>query len=268
MLDYGKRNLLGILVDTVDYDAAVARIISEARAGHRWTVTALAVHGVMTGFLDEEHRYRLNHLDMIVPDGQPVRWGLNLLHGVGLRERVYGPTLMLRVCETASREEIPVYLYGSREAVLDRLVARLRQMFPLLAIAGAEPSRFRRLTPDEKMETVNRIREAGSGITFVGLGCPRQEVWAYEFGDQLSMPVIAVGAAFDFHAGSLPQAPRGLRRAGLEWAFRLVQEPRRLWRRYLLLNPLYLAMLALQLSGRKVFDPDTRKAPKEELLIG
>lgn len=268
MPDAGKRSVLGVLVDAVDRDGAVDRVVAAARERRPLSVSALAVHGVMTGVLDPIHRYRLNHLDLVVPDGQPVRWALNLLHAARLPERVYGPTLMLTVCERAAAERLPIYLYGSRQTVLDALARRLAQRFPGLTIAGMRPSRFRPLTPGEKQEVVDEIHRSGAAITFVGLGCPRQEVWAYEFRDALGMPVLAVGAAFDFHAGLLPQAPPRLQRLGLEWAFRLVQEPRRLWRRYLLLNPAYVALLALQASHLRRFDPERAMHPTGELRYG
>jgi N-acetylglucosaminyldiphosphoundecaprenol N-acetyl-beta-D-mannosaminyltransferase len=263
-----KLNVLGVQIDATDYHDAVGQIVSAARARTGMTVSALAVHGVMTGALDPVHRYRLNHLDLVVPDGQPVRWAMNLLHGAGLPERVYGPTLMLRLCERAAAEELPVYLYGSRVEVLDRLRARLTARIPGLLVAGAEPSRFRRLAPVERQEVVARIRRSGAAMTFVGLGCPRQEVWAYEHREALGMPIVAVGAAFDFHAGILPQAPPVLQAHGLEWLFRLVQEPRRLWRRYLYLNPLYLSLVALQGLRLRRFDPLDLRRPDADVCVG
>ncbi len=264
----GARNVLGVLVDPVDYGAAVARVVAAAAAGEPLAVTALAVHGVMTGVLDDEHRFRLNRMDLVVPDGQPVRWALNLLHRAGLAERVYGPTLMLAVCEAAAARGLPVYFYGSRPAVLGALVERLRARFPGLAVAGAEPSAFRTLGEGERDAVVARVRASGARLVFVGLGCPRQEVWAYEYRERLGMPLLAVGAAFDFHAGLLPQAPARLQRAGLEWAFRLWQEPRRLWRRYAYLNPLYLGHLALQASGARRYDPSTARPPRAQAHFG
>lgn len=269
MIDRGKKNLLGVLVDVIDYEGALARIVEAAEAGRRCTCAALAVHGVMTGVLDPEQRYRLNHLDLVVPDGQPVRWGLNLLYKLGLPDRVYGPALTLAVCEAASVRGLPIYLYGSQPEVIGRMASNLQSRFPNLSIAGIEPSKFRRLKPDEKTQIVERIRSSGAAITIVGLGCPRQEVWVFEFGDDLRMPSLAVGAAFDFHAGTTPQAPDSLQKLGFEWLYRLIQEPGRLWKRYLLLNPLYLTLLFLQLSHLKRFDPDHPVvAPKEDLLYG
>lgn len=268
MIDRGKGNVLGVLVDAVDYNAAVERIIMAAKARQPYAVSALAVHGVMTGVKSDEHRYRLNHFDLIVPDGQPVRWALNILHGAKLPDRVYGPTLTLKLCERAAAEGLPVYFYGSKPEVLDALTANLTARFPGLQIAGAHPSRFRKTTAAEKQVIATDIRESGAALVFVGLGCPRQEVWAYEYRELLSVPAVAVGAAFDFHAGLLPQAPPWMQRAGLEWLFRLIQEPGRLWRRYLLLNPAYVTLFLLQLTGLRRFDPVDTTPPTQEILYG
>ena len=234
------------MVDAIDYDGAVERVVRAAKARTRLTVSALAVHGVMTGVHDVRHRARLNRLDVVTPDGQPVRWALALLHGVRLRDRVYGPTLTLHVLERMADEGLPVFFYGSRPEVLERLEARTRVRFPGLRIAGTEPSRFRTVEPEEKSAIARRIRESGARAVFVGLGCPRQEVFAYEFGDDLSLPVLAVGAAFDYHAGLLSEPPMWMQRTGLQWAYRLAQEPRRLARRYAVTNTQFLTLLVLQ----------------------
>lgn len=267
MIDLGRHPVLGVGIDAVDYDAAVARILAAAHASQPLGVSALAVHGVMTGALDPEHRARLNALELVVPDGQPVRWALRWLHGVPLAERVRGPTLMLRVCEACAREGIPVLLYGSRASTLERLAANLKRRFPGLEIAGMMPSAFRQLSEDEQLAIAGAIRASGARLTFVGLGCPRQEVWAYENRNLISMPALAVGAAFDFHAGTLAEAPGWMQRGGLEWLYRLVREPRRLWRRYLLLNPLYLLMAAAQRLG--IHRPDRgSQTPPRPIRIG
>lgn len=268
MIDRGKRSVLGVSVDVIDYAAATSRIVAAAEAGRSMAVSALAVHGVMTGVLDRTHRHRLNRLDIVAPDGQPVRWALNLVHGASLSERVYGPTLMLEVCERAAERGLSVFLFGSRPDVLEALSRNLRARFPTLRIAGTRPSRFRRTSVDEKAAIVEEIHASGADLVFVGLGCPRQEVWAYEYRDALSMPALAVGAAFDFHAGVLPQAPPLMQRWGLEWFYRLVHEPSRLWRRYVLLNPMYLGLLLLQLTGIVRFDPGNTEPPDEEMRYG
>ena len=268
MIDGGKKNIAGVLVNAIDYEAAVAKIIEAAKAKQPMAVSALAVHGVMTGVQDPTHRYRLNHFDLICPDGQPVRWAMNLMYKTQLKDRVYGPTLTLLVCERAAAEGLPIYLYGSKPEVLEALSGKLRDRYPNLIIAGSQPSKFRKVSPEEKLEIAKEIRDSGAAITLVGLGCPRQEVWAYEYRDELPMPLLAVGAAFDFHAGLLPQAPKKLQDLGLEWFYRLVQEPKRLWKRYLFLNPYYVGLISLQMLKLRKFDPKKVPPPQQEILYG
>ncbi|WP_305788531.1 WecB/TagA/CpsF family glycosyltransferase [Symbioplanes lichenis] len=249
MIDQGKRNVLGVLVDAVDYEAATAKIIEAARLRRHYAVTALAVHGVMTGVQDKAHNARLNSFDLVTPDGQPVRGALNLLHHANLADRVYGPELTLRVLRQAAAEGLPVYLYGSTQPTLDALLPALERMFPALKIAGVEPSKFRKNHPGEDVEIADRIKASGARVVLVGLGCPRQEVWAYAMRPLLDMPLLAVGAAFDYHAGLLKNPPAWMQKYSLEWLWRLFLEPKRLWKRYILLNPNYLARLALQRTG-------------------
>ncbi|GAB3148277.1 WecB/TagA/CpsF family glycosyltransferase [Micromonospora sonneratiae] len=246
MISHGKRNVLGVLVDAVDYEAAAEQVVAAGRQHRPFALTALAVHGVMTGVLDREHNARLNSFDLVTPDGQPVRWALNLLHGVGLTDRVYGPTLTLRVLARFAEEGLPVYLYGSTDDTLSRLIPALERMFPALKIAGVESSKFRSVRPGEDAEIANRIRASGARLVLVGLGCPRQEIFTHAMRPLLDMPMMAVGAAFDYHAGLLRKPPPWMQRAGLEWLWRLGLEPKRLWHRYIVLNPAYLTRLTAQ----------------------
>ena len=229
MIDHGKKNLLGVGIDAVDYEASVARIVQAAQQKKPLGVSALAVHGVMTGVFDREHCYRLNQLELVVPDGQPVRWALNLLHRTGLPDRVYGPKLTLKVCEAAAKEGLGIFLFGSNQETLELLSQKLEECFPEIRIVGKCPSKFRTLDRSERDQLIEEIRASGADITLVGIGCPRQEVWAFEFREQLSMPVMAVGAAFAFHAGELAQAPTWMQDRGLEWLYRFTREPTRLW---------------------------------------
>jgi N-acetylglucosaminyldiphosphoundecaprenol N-acetyl-beta-D-mannosaminyltransferase len=267
VLDAGKKSVLGILINAVDYDAAVTRILAAARERRSMAVSALAVHGLMTGALDSEQKFRINHFDLLLPDGQPVRWVLNWLYRARLPDRVYGPNLTLKVCACAAAEKLPVYFYGSTHEILTSLRQFLRVRFPGILIAGMEPSKFRRLSEAEKNSLVERIRNSGASIVFVGLGCPRQEIFAYEFRNALPMPLLAVGAAFPFLAGFVPQAPAWMQNAGLEWMFRLISEPRRLWRRYAYLNPAYVLLVGLQALGVLHFSTDGQ-SPAHELLYG
>jgi N-acetylglucosaminyldiphosphoundecaprenol N-acetyl-beta-D-mannosaminyltransferase len=241
-----KRSVCGVMIDAVEMDQAVDFVLERARAGEPASVSALAVHGVMTGVQDAGQRARLNSMDLVVPDGQPVRWALNLLYGCDLRERVFGPTLMLELCDAAAREDLGVYLYGSEPETLAALEVEMTRRFPRLRIVGSTPSRFGTLDEGAKRKVAADIRASGAALCFVGLGCPRQETFSWAMRDLVGIPLLAVGAAFDFNAGLSSQAPAWMQRHGLQWLHRLAGDPRRLWRRYLLLNPAYLAMLAAQ----------------------
>ncbi|GAA2651133.1 WecB/TagA/CpsF family glycosyltransferase [Paractinoplanes durhamensis] len=264
----GKRNVLGVLVDVTDYADAVSRIMQAARDRQGFAVTALAVHGVMTGVQDRAHNGRLNSFDLVTPDGQPVRMALNLLHSAGLTDRVYGPTLTLKVVEQAAAEGLPIYLYGSTEPTLAKLVPALEEMFPALKIAGVEASKFRKSGPGEAVEIAERIKASGARIVLVGLGCPRQEVFTYAMRPLLDMPLLAVGAAFDYHAGLLKNPPAWMQKYALEWLWRLGLEPKRLWKRYILLNPAYVSRLLAQKLGLwKATPPAPATEPVETFAV-
>jgi N-acetylglucosaminyldiphosphoundecaprenol N-acetyl-beta-D-mannosaminyltransferase len=267
VLHEGKKNVLGVLVDVTDYKSTTETIIRAAHAKRALAVTALAVHGVMTGVLEDEHRFRLNSFDLVVPDGQPVRWALNWIHKAGLEDRVYGPNLTLEVCKRAEKEGLSVFFFGGNEEILTALEKNILIRFPRLIVAGMISSKFRPLTNAEREDLLREIQESGASIVFVGLGCPRQEVCVYELRDSLSCPLLAVGAAFPFLAGTLEQAPLWMQKRGLEWLFRLSREPWRLWNRYLLLSPQYLALLLLQRLGLHRF-ADRGRRPVEHTLPG
>jgi N-acetylglucosaminyldiphosphoundecaprenol N-acetyl-beta-D-mannosaminyltransferase len=268
MIDHGKKNLLGVFVDAVDYEVVVSRAIDAAENRYPLSVSHLAVHGVMCGVLDLEHRYRFNHIDIVAPDGQPVRWALNLLYKTGLCDRVYAPSLMLQLCERAAKEKVPIFLYGNQTSVLADLERNLLERMPDLVIVGKLPSLFRTITQEEKQEVIQTILKSGAGIVFVGLGCPRQEVWVYEYRNQLPLPLIGVGAAFNFHSGHLPQAPNVLQNLGLEWLYRLAHEPKRLWKRYLVLNPLYITLFVLQFLKLRCLKTQASLRPSKDLNYG
>lgn len=268
MVDLGQRSVLGIDVNAIDYEAAVNRIIEAGKRRQSMAVTALAVHGVMTGVLDRAHNYRLNQFDIVCPDGQPVRWALRALHGCDLKDRVCGPELTLRLCQRAAEDGVGVFLFGSTDEMLSLFAERLCEKFEGLKIVGTRASRFRQLSAEERNELAHEINASGAGLCFVGLGCPRQEVFAFEMRDRVHLPLIAVGAAFAFHAGLLKQAPPWMQRSGLEWLYRLSREPKRLWRRYVYLNPAFLALLALQRLGLFNGRTDSGTKPDEEWSFG
>ena len=242
-----KAAVFGVGISVTDYAAARDAIISAARERRSFAMSALAVHGLIEAVRDPALRQLVNQIDLVTPDGQPVRWALNLLHGTALRDRVYGPDLTALVCEAAAEQRIPIYIYGSTPETCERFVAELRRRYPSIAIAGVQPDRFRDASTQEDEEDIERINRSGAGIVLVGRGCPLQERWVAAHRNKIDAALMAVGAAFNFFAGNLMQAPKWMQRAGLEWAFRLALEPKRLWRRYTVTNSLFLCLLARDL---------------------
>jgi N-acetylglucosaminyldiphosphoundecaprenol N-acetyl-beta-D-mannosaminyltransferase len=200
-----------------------------------------ATHTVMACQEDPELRTAVLGADFTVPDGQPLVWALQLL-GRPISERVYGPDLMDAACAHAARTGLRFYLYGGRDDdALAELSSRLRARHPGLQIVGGHAPPFRALTAAEEADVVADIERCRPDVVWVGLGVPKQEKWMARMRPRLTAPLlVGVGAAFDFHAGLVPQSPALLQRWGLEWLFRLVQEPRRLWRRYLRYNPRFV----------------------------
>jgi exopolysaccharide biosynthesis WecB/TagA/CpsF family protein len=242
----------GVMVSRTTYTDAVDTLMRGARSRTPLVAAATSVHGLTMAAIDPEFRQILNSFDLVTPDGQPVRWALNLLHSAGLSERVYGPTLMRRVCEAAASEDVSVYFYGSRPDVLTRLIERLSTRLPRLKIAGSSAPPFRPLTAAEDAAQIDQIIASNAQLVFVGLGCPRQERWAHEHRLALERPLVCVGAAFDFHAGTLRQAPAWMQARGLEWLFRLLMEPRRLWRRYAKHIPIFVVLVGRQYCAQRL----------------
>ena len=222
-------------------------------AGARGYVTAAAVNLIMAAREDPEARAAVLGATLAVPDGQPLVWALRAL-GHARATRVYGPDLMARFCERAARSGTPIYLYGGRTPeALELLERRLRERFPGLKIAGGFSPPFRALSSEEEESVIAAIDASGAAVVWVGTGQPKQEKWMLRMRPRLDAPLlVGVGAAFDFHAGLVSQAPRWMQRSGLEWAYRLSREPRRLWRRYARYNPLFVACFIGQyLAQRK-----------------
>lgn len=241
--------VLGAFIDALDLDEAQGRILAWASGRESRYVCICNAHSVVTASRWEAFRRVINAADMATPDGTPVAWMLRRL-GFASQRRVSGPELMWALCGQAARDGLPVYFFGSQSATLEALEQRLRQAFPDLSIAGKESPPFRPLAPEEDAAEVARMNESGAGIVFVGLGCPKQEEWMAAHRGRVNAVMIGVGAAFDFHAGVVARAPRWMREHGLEWLHRLISEPRRLWRRYLVTNTLFILGALRQLLGR------------------
>jgi N-acetylglucosaminyldiphosphoundecaprenol N-acetyl-beta-D-mannosaminyltransferase len=217
-------------------------------ADARGYVTAAAVNLVMSAKEQPQTLAAVLDATLAVPDGMPLVWALHAL-GHAQATRVYGPDLMARFCARAARNGTPIYLYGGRhdDAARELLARRLRERFAGLRIVGASSPPFRELTPEEDKHELELINASGAAVVWVGTGQPRQEQWMRRMRPRLEAPLlVGVGAAFDFHAGLIKQAPPWMQRNGLEWSYRLAREPRRLWRRYARYNPRFVAGFAGQ----------------------
>jgi N-acetylglucosaminyldiphosphoundecaprenol N-acetyl-beta-D-mannosaminyltransferase len=237
-----KLSLFGIIYTATDYSAATKLIIDNASKNRSFGVSALAVHGLITAYRAPALKLLVNKIDLVVPDGQPIRWALNSFYRAGLKDRVYGPTLTLKVLKAANFENLKVYLYGSTAETCKRFSRFININFPNVKIVGVHVDRFREASEQEDISDVAKINATGAHIVLVGRGCPRQEVWVAEHLGKVNAAMMAVGAAFDFHAGTVKQAPRWMQDSGLEWLFRLIQEPERLWKRYLLTNTIFILL--------------------------
>lgn len=245
-LDRRTGPVLGVQIDVLDWAAAITRLMEWGRTRESRYVAICNAHVVVTASRDDVYRQVIDNADMATPDGAPVAWMLRRIGFTG-QPRISGPDLMLALCQRCAAEGLPVYFYGSTEETLSALNKRLREAFPSLRVAGMESPPFRKLNADEDAAAVKRINASGAAIVFVGLGCPKQEHWMAEHRGKVSAVMIGVGAAFDFHAGMVKRAPKWMQDAGLEWLHRLASEPRRLWKRYLVTNTLFLIGAAKQL---------------------
>ncbi len=242
--------ILGTRVDPVSYDTAAELILDWAKRHESRFVCVANVHVIMEAHDSSEFQRMLNAADMVTPDGMPLVWTMRRL-GHPRQQRVYGPDLTLKLIRSAVKTNIPVGFYGSSPDVLERMTASFRALFPTLQINYSFSPPYRPATKEEDQAIIENINAADVRMLFVGLGCPKQERWIAEHRGKIRAVMLGVGAAFDFHAGTKQQAPLWMKRQGLEWLFRLIQEPARLWRRYLYHNPRFLILIAQQLLGKK-----------------
>jgi N-acetylglucosaminyldiphosphoundecaprenol N-acetyl-beta-D-mannosaminyltransferase len=235
-------------VDATSYEDASRRVLDQARNGVSAYVCVAAVHLVMEAYDDSDLRRIADGAFLVVPDGKPLVWALKSL-GVLSASQVRGTHLMSHVVQKAARDGVPVGLYGGTPESLESLARVLCERYPGLKVACEIAPPFRPLTPEEDEAVTREIVESGTRILFVGIGCPKQERWMDAHKDRISAVMLGVGAAFDFHTGRVRQAPGWLQGAGLEWLFRLVMEPRRLWKRYAKHNPRFVVLFLMQLLG-------------------
>ena len=241
------RSILGVPVAITDYDEAIEVMDGLVSSGERGYVCATPVHALIVAQDDEEMLGALHRSTLIVPDGMPLVWAARLL-GEDLRDRVYGPELMLRYSDLCAARGHRVWLYGGRDqSSLVQLTDSLRRRHPGIRIVGGFSPPFRALTSKEEDDLVHQINRARPDVLWVGIGVPKQEKWMARMRDRLEVPVMCgVGAAFDFHAGRVPMAPRWMQDHGLEWLYRAAQEPKRLLPRYLTTNPRFVVSFARQ----------------------
>lgn len=243
-------NVLGASIDAIGWSSALSTISSWAANRESRYVCICNAHSVVTTSRDASFGQAIEQADMATPDGAPVAWMIRKL-GFKDQQRINGPDLMWKYCEQAAQRSEAIYLYGGTPETLVILQQRLALAFPGLSVAGAYSPPFRALTAEEDAAAVDRINASGTGTVWVSLGCPKQELWMAAHRGRINAVMIGVGAAFDYHAGTIQRAPLWMQNASLEWLHRLASEPRRLWKRYLVTNTLFVLGAARQLvAGR------------------
>lgn len=258
---FGWTNVLGVRVSAVNLKSATGFIQTAIEDGRKEYVCVRDAHGIVRCQDDPELRSIHNRAFLVTPDGMPLVWALRKA-GHAESDRVYGPDLMLSVFDAGSAKGLRHFLYGATAETLEQLQGRLLTKFPQAQIVGSYAPPFRKLSTQEETDIADRLNRSGADIIWVGLSSPKQELWMAHMRDRLEASMlIGVGAAFDFHAGLKRQAPRFIQRSGFEWAFRLLCEPRRLWRRYALVVPTFISLSAFQRLG-------LRKFPIEDAISG
>jgi len=260
-----SRSVLGTRVDATSYEDASRRVVQRAHEARSAYVCVAATHLIMEAHDSTELRRGVNDAYLVTPDGRPLVWALSAL-GARDATQVRGTDLMAHVVERAAREDVPIGLYGGTPESLKALVRALQARFPKVQVACRISPPFRPLTPEEDEAVTQEIAASNARILFVGIGCPKQERWMVAHQGRIPAVMLGVGAAFDFHAGRARQAPRWMQERGLEWVFRLMMNPRRLWKRYAKNNPRFVGLSLLQLLGLRRFDGEVGPSESESLV--
>jgi N-acetylglucosaminyldiphosphoundecaprenol N-acetyl-beta-D-mannosaminyltransferase len=241
----------GVPIDVVGWNTAIGRISDWGQRRESRYVCICNVHSVVSAATDKIFASVVAESDMATPDGMPVAWMMRR-SGMKTQQRINGPDLMWKHCEHAEQSGESIYLYGGSEHTLQLLQQRLRKEFPLLKIAGLYSPPFRKLSEEEDEAIVKKINASGAGVVWVSLGCPKQELWMAAHRGRINAVMVGVGAAFDYHAGTIQRAPIWMQRSGLEWLHRLASEPRRLWKRYLVTNTLFLLYITRSFATNRL----------------
>jgi N-acetylglucosaminyldiphosphoundecaprenol N-acetyl-beta-D-mannosaminyltransferase len=244
-------SVLGASIDALNWDEALEKIVTWGERRESRYVCICNVHSVVTTTQDQGFRQAVNDADMATPDGAPIAWSLRRF-GFSGQDRINGPDLMWRYLAEAERLGQKVFFYGSSDPTLSKLASVLAKRFPALRIAGMHSPPYRELTPEEDEQETAMINDSGANIVFVGLGCPKQEKWMAAHRGGIRAVMIGVGAAFDYHSGVIKRAPVWWQRNGLEWLYRLCSEPRRLMKRYMVTNTLFIIGISRQLISQKI----------------
>lgn len=243
--------VVSLFPDVVTHDTAIEKVAELVKNGGGY-VCFSTVHMVMESYDNAEYARKVNGADLIITDGMPLVW-MQKLQGKKGASRVRANDLMIMLCEYAEKNNLSVGFYGGRQEVIDAILERAKKDFPNLRIAYAFSPPFRFLTEEEDKEITAEINRKQPDILFMGLGCPKQENWMAAHKDKVKAVMLGVGASFDFYAGNVKESPEWMGKLGLEWLFRLTQEPKRLWKRYLILNPRFMWLATMQLLGLKQF---------------
>lgn len=246
-----EQQVLNTTVTALRFKNAMGTIVQWAHRRESKAVCVANVHMLMEAYWHQKFAHDLQNADMVTPDGMPLVWMMRLL-GHKRQDRVAGMDILQSLCQQASEENIKVFFLGSQQSVLDRMRTRLEKEYPNLDIAAMKPLPFRPLTPSEDEALIEEIHESGAGLVFLSLGCPKQEKWMAEHQGQIKAVMIGLGGAFPVYAGLKKWAPRWVRQAGLEWLYRLVQEPKRLFSRYFQTIPPFLLLASIQLLSHHI----------------
>lgn len=238
--------VIGTFIDALDWSQAIETITNWGQSRQSRTVCLCNVHSSVTATTDQALANALAGSDMVLPDGAPVAWVLRKKGHLN-QPRIAGPDLMYKLCDELQQSNTSIFLFGSSKATLDKLETSLNTHFPALKIQGTLSPKYGAWTDEEEQQYINKINTSGAGIVFIGLGCPKQEVWMVKNKEKVKGVMLGVGAAFDFHAGTIKRAPEIFQRFGLEWLHRLLSEPRRLWKRYLVTNSIFMIRASLDL---------------------
>ncbi|MGP4957333.1 WecB/TagA/CpsF family glycosyltransferase [Pseudomonas helleri] len=241
-------SVIGAPIDALSWQQVLNRLSKWAALNESRYICICNAHSVVTARQDPKFLKIICDADMATPDGAPVAWLMRRL-GITNQQRINGPDLMWRYCEEAASRDESIYLYGGMPQTLETLKLKLKTQFPNLKIAGAYSPPYRKLSIEEDIAVVEAINNSGAGTVWVSLGCPKQEQWMAEHRGSINAVMIGVGAAFDYHAGTIKRAPQWMQLNSLEWLYRLCSEPRRLWKRYLVTNSLFIIYAGRQLLG-------------------